>query len=477
MESFFRQQGMDGTSYRVATGDVIEQRKSRADAQSRPMPLSHDILPRVFPWIQSMTQKHGKIHFGWIGPYAQVTIADPRVIRDVFYDKPGHIKKNNRNSLLKLLINGIVHHDGSKWAKHRKIINPAFHIEKLKLMGPAFAMSCTELMSRWEKMVATEGSCELDVCPEFHSFTGDVISRTAFGSSYEEGSRIFRLQLEQASNFIQNFWGSIVPGYSFLPTQKNLRMRAIDREVKDLIRGIIAKREKSLNLGDAKKDDLLGLLLDSSRSEGKLAMTAEDVVEECRLFYYSGQETTANLLTWTMVVLSMHQTWQERAREEVTRVFGSEKPKIEDLGQMKVVTMILLEVLRLYSPAPVVLRTVETATMVGNFRVPAGVDLVLPISLVHHDPEVWGDDVHEFKPERFSGGVSNAYKGQAGYFPFGWGHRVCIGPNFSMVEVKLFLAMALRQFRFELSPSYRHAPHTVLTLQPQHGVPIIVHKL
>ncbi|KAK0590326.1 hypothetical protein LWI29_025424 [Acer saccharum] len=81
-------------------------------------------------------------------------------------------------------------------------------------------------------------------------------------------------------------------------------------------------------MGNDEKDDLLSLLLKSNMKElqknqdSNAGMTTEDVIEECKLFYFAGQETTANLLTWSMIMLSMHQNWQERAREEVLKFFG-----------------------------------------------------------------------------------------------------------------------------------------------------------
>lgn len=60
-------------------------------------------------------------------------------------------------------------------------------------MFPAFSESCNEMISKWEKMVSEKkGSFELDVWPDLQSMTADVISRTAFGSSYEEGKKIFQ---------------------------------------------------------------------------------------------------------------------------------------------------------------------------------------------------------------------------------------------------------------------------------------------
>ena len=93
----------------------------------------------------------------------------------------------------------------------------------------------------------------------------------------------------------------------------------------------------------ASNDDLLGLLMESNVAETKQAgnskpiMTMEDIIGELKLFYFAGMDTTAVLLTWTMVVLSMHPEWQHRAREEVLRVFGDSQLDLDGIHQLKIV--------------------------------------------------------------------------------------------------------------------------------------------
>ncbi|KAK7316578.1 hypothetical protein RJT34_00143 [Clitoria ternatea] len=134
------------------------------------------------------------------------------------------------------------------------------------------------------------------------------------------------------------------------------------------------------------------------------------------------KETTANLLTWTMVVLSMHQNWQEKARAEVLDICGKRQPDFEAINRLKTVTMVLNEVLRLYPPLPKTTMYTKCATKIGNISVPAGVEVYLPFILLHYNDNYW-DNPEEFNPERFAEGVSKASKYKIAFYPFGWGQE------------------------------------------------------
>ncbi|XP_010927467.1 cytochrome P450 CYP72A616 isoform X1 [Elaeis guineensis] len=483
LERALRAQGLKGTRYRFLHGDQKEYHRLHKEALSKPMAFSHQIIPRILPHLHQAIKKNGKISFTWFGPKPRVIIMDPGLTREILSNKFGHFEKPHSNPLGRLLVAGLVRYEGEKWAKHRRIINPAFHLEKLKCMMPAFSTCCDELINKWERLVASKGSCELDVWPEFQSFTGDVISRTAFGSNFREGQRIFHLQEEQAQLVVQALQNIYIPGFRFLPTKKNKRMKEIDIEIRSLLRSMIEQREMVIRKEGASNDDLLGLLMESnfrySKENGgskNSGMSTEDVIEECKLFYFAGHETTSVLLTWTLVALSMHPSWQARAREEVHGVFGKNKPDYDGLSRLKIVTMVLYEVLRLYPPVILLQRKTFKEMKLGQFTFPDGVELSLPIIFIHHDPEFWGEDASEFNPERFAEGVSKASKIPGAFFPFSGGPRICIGQSFAMMEAKMALARILQHFMFELSPSYAHAPYTVATLHPQHGAQIILHR-
>ncbi|KAL5565059.1 hypothetical protein UlMin_028223 [Ulmus minor] len=484
LEKVLREQGLKGNSYRLLFGDLKESLSMSKEARSKPMNLSDDdIAPRVLSFLHHSINTYGKEFFMWNGPTPRVNIGNPEQLKEIFI-KHVDFQMPHRNPIVKLLGSGLASYQGDKWAKHRKIINPAFHQEKLKFMVRAFDLSSSQMLNKWEKLANESGSCEIDVWPDFQNMTGDVISRTAFGSSYEEGRTIFQLQREQAELLIKDIRQFVyIPGLRFLPTKLNRRMKEIKNEVQTLLGDIINKKEKAMRAGEASNDDLLGILLESNSkaitehgNKKDVGMSMSDVIEECKLFYVAGQETTSVLLNWTMVLLSRYPDWQARAREEVLQVFGNNKPDFDGIAHLKVVTMIINEVLRLYPPVVIVTRTVQKETQLGKLTLPAGVQLSLSTLLVHHDTQLWGDDANEFKPERFAEGVSKATKGQVSFFPFSWGPRICIGQNFAMMEAKVALSLILQRFTFELSPSYAHAPCTVITLQPQFGTHIILHK-
>lgn len=130
----------------------------------------------------------------------------------------------------------------------------------------------------------------------------------------------------------------------FLPTKRNKRIKAIHNEVRNALRSIINKRLKAMEAGECIQDDLLGILLQSNSEEikanknMKFGMSVDDIIEECKLFYLAGQETTSTLLVWTMILLSQHTDWQERAREEVLQAFGKNTPDVDGLNHLKVVS-------------------------------------------------------------------------------------------------------------------------------------------
>ena len=141
-------------------------------------------------------------------------------------------------------------------------------------------------------------------------------------------------------------------------------------------------------------------------------------------------------------------------------------------------TMIFNETLRLYPPVISLARKVEGEVKLGKFNLPSNTRLIIPTLAIHHVPQIWGEDVHQFNPERFCEGIAKATNNnQTAFLPFGFGPRICVGLGFALNEAKIALSMILQRYAFTLSPTYVHSPMVVLTICPKHGVQIKLHVL
>ncbi|GKA54698.1 cytochrome P450 CYP72A219-like protein, partial [Tanacetum coccineum] len=345
LEKWLRDQGYKGNSYKLLIGDMRELATKVKEAKSSQIPITHDITSHCLPFDNHILTKYGKMSFMWFGPIPRIYITEPELIKEIL-SRPNEFQKPHPDHIRDSIIAGLLVSEGDKWIKHRQIINPAFHIENIKAMFSAICSSCNDMINKWELSTNGTSSVEVDVWPYIDNLAGDVISRTAFGSCYEEGKKIFNIQKEQIDLILQLLFIVYIPGGRFLPTRANKKFKANRNELQILLRGIIEKRKKAIEMGEDSSDDLLGILLKSNFKEIKedgVGMSMDDVIEECKLFYVAGSETTSNLIVWSMVCLSLHQEWQTKAREEIIQIFGTRDIHFDGLKHLKIMSMILNE--------------------------------------------------------------------------------------------------------------------------------------
>ncbi|XP_052292331.1 cytochrome P450 CYP72A219-like isoform X2 [Citrus sinensis] len=145
LEKFIRDQGFSGNSYKVLLGDMRELAKTTKDAESKPIGLSDDIAQPILPFHHHIITNYGKNSFIWMGPRPIINITDPKIVREIF--KKHDIFQEQRSSVAKLLVSGMVVYEGEQRLKVQKLTTPHFRLDKLKNMSPTIHKSCNDNMT------------------------------------------------------------------------------------------------------------------------------------------------------------------------------------------------------------------------------------------------------------------------------------------------------------------------------------------
>ena len=113
-------------------------------------------------------------------------------------------------------------------------------------------------------------------------------------------------------------------------------------EVERLLMEIIQSRKDCVEIGRSSSygNDLLGILLNEmqkERSGNGFSVNLQLIMDECKTFFFAGHETTALLLTWTIMLLASNPYWQEKVRAEVKEVCNGGVPSLDQLSRLSVV--------------------------------------------------------------------------------------------------------------------------------------------
>ncbi|RAL51338.1 hypothetical protein DM860_010840 [Cuscuta australis] len=441
------------------------------EASSRGGFLAHDYTSTLFPYFEKWRKEYGCIYTYSTGNKQHLYVNNPEMVKQMnqsmslVLGKPTYVTKR----LSPMLGNGLLRSNGQLWSLQRKIIAPQFFMDKVKHMLNLMLGSAERLVRKWEESIDAQGgeTAEIAVDEDLRNLSADVISRACFGSSYNKGRQIF-----SKLRTLQNVISSQSYLFGFPTFGKNNGIASLEVEIETLIWKAVKERDSS---SSSEERDLLQCILEAAINDENMSEDSSKkfIVDNCKNIYFAGHEATAVAAAWCVMLLALHPEWQSRVREEI----GDDPPDAEGISKMKTLTMVIHEVLRLYPPGAFVSREALEETKIGHITVPKGVCLWTLIPTLHRDPEVWGPDANEFKPERFANGVSGACKTPQVFVPFGVGPRLCVGRNFAMFEIKVVLCAIISKFSLSLSPKYKHSPAFRMIVEPGEGVHILLERL
>jgi len=235
---------------------------------------------------------------------------------------------------------------------------------------------------------------------------------------------------------------------------------------------VIAERRKGGKSAE-EASDLLSMFMAIRDEETGAQMDDGQLRDEVMTVYIAGHETTANALTWTLMLLSRHPAEGRAVRDELKTVLDGRTPTFADLPKLSRTRAAIDESMRLYPPAWIIGRSVDQPDEMNGCAIPKGSIVFVSPYVSHRNPKLF-DNPEGFDPSRFLDGRVEKLPRYA-YFPFGGGPRICIGNGFAIAETVLVLATLWQKYELNLVPGHDCTAEPSITLRPKFGMQMQVH--
>jgi cytochrome P450 len=417
-------------------------------------------------YITNLSKTYGDIaHVHAAGEHV-VLLTHPQQIKDVLVTNQRNFRKGRGlERSRRLLGDGLLTSEGETHLRQRRLIQPAFHKERIA----SYASAMTEYAERARR--SWVDGATLDVDQEMMRLTLGIVGRTLFNADVESHARHVG---EALAAVLDSFWTTMLPLASMLeklPIPVLKRGKAARAELDRIIYGLIAERRTSP--GD--RGDLLStLLMAQDEEQGGRGMTDLQVRDEAMTIFLAGHETTANALAWTWYLLSQSPQIEAELHAEIDRVLAGRTPTLADLPALTLVEQVVTESMRFYPPAWIIGRRCIGEYRVGDYLLPPRAIVLMSPYVTQRDARFF-DAPETFAPRRWTPEFRQRLLPFA-YFPFGGGARRCIGESFAWMELVLVVATIAQSWRLRLVPGHPVEPRPLVTLRLKHGLRMVAEK-
>lgn len=370
------------------------------------------------------------------------------------------VKFQTKRMLKQLIGNGLLTSEGDFWHNQRRLMQPAFHRERIAAYGEVIVTYTNRLLKTWQ-----DGEIR-DVHQDMMNLTIGIAANTLFHADVagqeKEIVDAITVTLEYVeARGLKNPLSLLISDW--IPTSNKLRFQAAVRQLDNIIYRIIQQRRTS----GEDKGDLLSMLLHAQDEDGT-RMTDQQLRDEVMTLLLASYEASAAALSWTWYLLSQHSEVESKLMAELQSVLNGRTPNVEDFSRLRYTEMVLMESLRLYPPAWIATRKAIGDCEVAGYPVRAGDVFIMSQWVMHRDPRYF-DLPDVFNPERWAGDLAKRLPAFA-YFPFGGGPRICLGKAFATMETVLVIATIAQKFQLKLVTDHPVIPWSTFHILPKYGI-------
>ena len=441
-----------------------------ASATQRPIPgprglpllgMMPEMVSDMLELFTTTAREYGGIAQFKLLNKSYLLVTNPDYVKYILQDNyKNYIRGRSVETGRVLLGNGLPLIDGDFWLRERRLLQPAFHRERLGKLTETIVNVIGKFMQDWEAKPKRSEIVDLD--DEMMRLTLTVIIKSMFSANIDAKIPALSHAFNVASKFMlwrsQKMW---TPPLS-VPVPRNVEYNRALQVLNNTIYPLIKESREN------PRDDLLGMMLAMRDAETGEGMSDQQARDEVVTIFFAGHETAAATMTWIFYLLSQHPEVEDRMRAEVKTVLQGRLPGFADLPNLVYTQQVIHESLRLYPAAYLFAREALVEDVIDGYVIPTNTMIFITPYVTHRVAKYWPDP-ERFDPERFAPEQS-ASRPRHTYIPFGEGPHVCIGNNFALMEMQLILAMTLQRFRLKLVPNHPIALKPEATLRPKYGM-------
>lgn len=207
---------------------------------------------------------------------------------------------------------------------------------------------------------------------------------------------------------------------------------------------------------ETKGVDLLSKFQQAQRDHPDF-MTDKQVLASCTSMIFAGSETTAISLSAVFYYLLQNPPVYAKLMRELDQAAADgtiadracHKVSWAEAQKLPYLDAVIQESFRLHPAAGLILERITPPQGINicGQHIPGGVIVGCNAWVLHRRPEIFGDNVDDFRPERWLEASPDQLKEmKATMFQFGAGPRTCIGKNISLLEMYKLVPTFLRNF-------------------------------
>lgn len=426
----------------------------------------------------------------------RLMISDPKALQYIIHTSGYAFPKwPERTEISRVLMGrGLLWADGDIHKRQRKVMLPGFGVPESKSFVPIFRRVAGELTAQWTDILASsrDQSSVLNVASWLSRATMDSIGEAAFdyhfGALQNTDNEFMHAYFGLMSDTLGSpstssiFTQTIMPLWylqlmsRFSQKRSLVHARHTARLANQVAKELVETKAEALLQGKGNKD-ILSLLVKANASENfETKLTEEEIYAQMRTILLAGHETSATTLCWVLLELARHPDVQQRLRDEIRetetaiRARGGSDFTASDLDNMQYLHAVIKESMR-YHPAlyqnyrqaarddvlplskPIIGRNGEEIT---KLPIAKGTKIILSIAAYNRNKEIWGEDAHEYKPERWLENGQDRKGPTLGVYgnllTFAGGVRTCIGWRFALYEVLCLTIEIINNFELALTP-------------------------